>query len=285
MEPNRMFIMRHLLDLDANGDFDLKKYLESNAYLKHRQPLLNTANVSGQPRELAGRSTAGSKKFGKSTTAETFVDSQATKSAKSSKLSKDFFHKKSGSSDLNKENSSSISMSVLGAPAGAAVTATSGGSSSATAVPAVTKRREKTPSSRKYEEIKDTSFDSIAAASASASVNKASTSSAAASAHHTERSSLLTSDPDDNDQTLRWSAANESIKNYDSENEEIPLVSVKKPTHHKKKSSHGTITASSALANIISSTTSGSGSSSNPFSTSNVEYSGALNQGFNETNI
>lgn len=272
-----MFIMRHLLDLDANGDFDLKKYIESSAYLKHRQPLGNTGNVAGQQREPPGRAPS-SKKFGKSTTSETIVDSQqTTKSGKSSKLSKDFFHKKSGSSDLNKENSSSISMNVLGSTAASAA-ATAGGPSSSGNSSGVTKRREKTPNSRKYEEIKDTSFVSIATKASSSAVAKSDN-------VHTERSSLLTSDPDDNDQTLRWSAANESIKNYDSENEEIPLVSVKKPTHHKKKSSHGTITASSALANIISSTTSGSASSSNPFSTSNVEYSGALNQGFNETNI
>ena len=281
MESNRMFIMRHLLELDANGDFDLKKYIESNAYLKHRQPLGNTSNLTSQPREAPDR-TASGKKFAKSTTSETIVDSQTTKSGKSSKLSKDFFHKKSGSSDLNKENSSSISMNVLGPSANPPA---AGPTSSSASSSGVTKRREKTPSSRKYEEIKDTSFDSIVAPRGAASTVASGAKSGGGDNVHTERSSLLTSDPDDNDQTLRWSAANESIKNYDSENEEIPLVSVKKPTHHKKKSSHGTITASSALANIISSTTSGSGSSSNPFSTSNVEYSGALNQGFNETNI
>lgn len=82
--------------------------------------------------------------------------------------------------------------------------------------------KEKIVSSSKYEEIKDTSFDSQISTANRAGSNLAN----------------------------RWSMTNESIKAYDSENEEIPLVKKTSPIP-KKRTGNQTSTAKSLVENII----------------------------------
>ncbi|CAF0764551.1 unnamed protein product [Brachionus calyciflorus] len=69
--------------------------------------------------------------------------------------------------------------------------------------------KEKVIISSRYEEIKDTSFDSQIS---------------------------MNNRVNDQDTTNRWSITNESDKAFDSENEEIPLVNKKASSHQKKKS-------------------------------------------------
>lgn len=85
--------------------------------------------------------------------------------------------------------------------------------------------KEKVITTSKYEEIKNESYDS------QSSPDKIKSPFA---------NDLETLDVD---QTNRWSMTNDSIKAFDSENEEIPLVS-KKPAinHQKKKSSQSVVT-------------------------------------------
>jgi hypothetical protein len=114
--------------------------------------------------------------------------------------------------------------------------------------------------------------------------------------------------------TNRWSMTNESIKGFDSENEEIPLVTSKKSTNHqKKKSGHSIITVIPNTAGSVSSTASKSNvnpsvgakskqaklitehqdsavskkhsTSSSTATTSKTSEMGAENEGFNETNF
>lgn len=88
--------------------------------------------------------------------------------------------------------------------------------------------KEKVISSSKYEEIKDTSFDERVKSPFSSDLETL-----------------------DNDQTNRWSITNDSIKAFDSENEEIPLVNtIRKAStsnHQKKKSNYSVITVTPNL--------------------------------------
>jgi hypothetical protein len=113
------------------------------------------------------------------------------------------------------------------------------------------------------------------------------------------------SDDIEPDNTNQWSTLNDSIKNYDSENEQIPLVVKKTPTstvtplstnpsatgHHKKKATHTSkqhtihntsdITIKTAL---ISPDINDSQVASKESNNDHIEAShGAENQGFNET--
>ncbi len=59
-------------------------------------------------------------------------------------------------------------------------------------------------------------------------------------------------DVDAGNTTNRWSITNDSIKGFDSENEEIPLVITKKQTsHQKKKSGHSIITVIPNTASAV----------------------------------
>lgn len=99
-------------------------------------------------------------------------------------------------------------------------------------------------STSKYEEIKDTSFDSNTQSMliTQTTIN-ANTGSNSGSLHPNDGLNspkpLLSVDQesDDIDQTNRWSTNNDSIKVFDSENEEIPLVAknTKTPSHNNSK--------------------------------------------------
>lgn len=86
----------------------------------------------------------------------------------------------------------------------------------------VSTQKEKVVSSSKYEEIKDTSFDSQISMANKVSSNL----------------------------DYRCSMTNESIKAYDSENEEIPLVKKASPLP-KKRTGNQSSTAKSLVENII----------------------------------
>jgi hypothetical protein len=90
-----------------------------------------------------------------------------------------------------------------------------------TSAQTTTKKETKTINNKKYEEIKDASFESQNS--------------------NTVRESKLTNELDESpdvDASHRWSGVNDSIKAYDSENEEIPLVVKSKDSKHHKKQSN-----------------------------------------------
>lgn len=68
----------------------------------------------------------------------------------------------------------------------------------------------------------------------------------------TSSSSSNLNEPESDDN--RWSQTNDSIKIFDSENEQIPLVKSKKSSHNKKKSNHSDITI---VPTVVSATPTG----------------------------
>jgi hypothetical protein len=87
----------------------------------------------------------------------------------------------------------------------------------------------------------DTSFESI---KSNGRTRKSKTTTSSSSSNLNEHES------DDN----RWSQTNDSIKIFDSENEQIPLVKSKKSSHNKKKSNHSDITI---VPTVVSATPTG----------------------------
>ncbi|RNA17412.1 hypothetical protein BpHYR1_026740 [Brachionus plicatilis] len=178
-------ILQHKLDLDDDGDCDLNKKFKiiqtqgtkvnnlaksrSALSQKYHQPQCSFINIEKMKFDEPSSSSEG----------------DAPKSSKLKSQIKNVFNSRKNSIDTNANTNNNNSKQLLVTP------------------------KEKVISSSKYEEIKDTSFDS----------------------------QISMTNRINNNSDYRWSMTNESIKVYDSENEEIPLVKKASPMPKKRSGS------------------------------------------------
>lgn len=178
-------ILQHKLDLDDDGDCDLNKkfkIIQTQGTKIDKQAKSNPALLSNYHQPQCSYINIEKMNF---VEPSVYAEGDIPKSSKLKNQIKNVFNSRKNSIDTNSNSNNNNSKQSLATP------------------------KEKIVSSSKYEEIKDTSFDS-----------------------QISMTNRVNSNLDN-----RWSMTNESIKAYDSENEEIPLVKKMSPMT-KKKAGH-----------------------------------------------
>ena len=280
-------IIQHKLDLDENGDIDFVKKPPSNRNnnLASSKKLKDAKEVNFLHSD-AQSSESSEKNLNKNNNNSSNSEFSSNSRSKLTSFARNVFSRKGGDNENSEKLLNTSSASSIDRPNSTKISE---------------KLLRKTSVSRgdesglggksKYIEMQEVSFETTPAQSRGSTLNTVKT--------RSPPPLLLQQEDDNANQTNRWSMTNDSLRSFDSENEEIPLVTNKKSTNHqKKKSGHSIVT-------VIPNTTAGGGSatqatkpkqaksiielemtkSKSTSSSSSKPTTGAENEGFNETNF